>query len=146
MSKMLGTDDLYLCVTRKSLIKFSIDSSNKSCMHDTIFTLKNGIEDYRQIDEIFIGILSGDNRVMVIDQFSKATVCNVEMNNYKVPILSPYSSQLPTQSLWLTSRIRGLKLYPQKISRSTVISLATSHAINRTQAQFHCWCNKKDLL
>ena len=69
---MLGTDELYLCVTHKSLVKFSIDSSSKQCLHDSIITLKNDIEDYRQIDEskideIFIGILSGDNKVMIID-------------------------------------------------------------------------------
>ena len=46
--------------------------------------IKNGIEDYRQIDEIFIGILSGDNRVIIIDQFSKAIVKNFEINIAKV--------------------------------------------------------------
>jgi hypothetical protein len=46
--------------------------------------IKNGIEDYRQIDEIFIGILSGDNRVIIIDQFSKAIVKNFEISNAKV--------------------------------------------------------------
>jgi hypothetical protein len=48
-------------------------------LHDSIITLKNDIEDYRQIDEIFIGILSGDNKVMIIDQFSKAPVYNFDI-------------------------------------------------------------------
>jgi hypothetical protein len=43
ISKMLGTDELYLCVTHKSLVKFSIDTSSKSCLHDIIITLKNDV-------------------------------------------------------------------------------------------------------
>ena len=123
---MLGTSEVYLCLTRKRLVKFSVDATNKSSSYDIVMNIKNGIEDYRQIDEIFIGIVSGDNRVMVIDQFSKAIVCNVEMNNVKAPILSPFSSHLTIQSLSLTFRIQGLKLRPQKIFLKSVISLATS--------------------
>jgi hypothetical protein len=81
---MLGTSEVYLCLTRKCLVKFSVDPTIKSSSYDVVMNIKNGIEDYRQIDEIFIGIVSGDNRVMVIDQFSKAIVCNLEMNNAKV--------------------------------------------------------------
>jgi hypothetical protein len=43
ISKMLGTDELYLCVTHKSLVKFSIDTSSKSCLHDIIINLKNDV-------------------------------------------------------------------------------------------------------
>jgi hypothetical protein len=81
---MIGSSEVYLCLTRKCLVKFSVDSTSKSSSYDIVMNIKNGIEEYRQIDEIFIGIVSGDNRVMVIDQFSKAIVCNIEMNNAKV--------------------------------------------------------------
>jgi hypothetical protein len=81
---MLGSSEVYFCLTRKCLVKFSVDPTSKSSSYDIVMNIKNGIEEYRQIDEIFIGILSGDKRVMVIDQFSKAIICIVEMSNFKV--------------------------------------------------------------
>jgi hypothetical protein len=81
---MIGSSEVYLCLTHKSLVKFSVDPTSKSSSYDIVMKIKNGIEEYRQIDEIFIGIISGDNIIMVIDQFSKAIVCYIEMNNKKI--------------------------------------------------------------